>query len=81
MFIRSPVCVAEHMGELCFVCNGAASVASMGGQGGAVFLLFLAVITLVPMFGLTQGPYLVARTSLSRDGFQHEGSWEVGRIY
>lgn len=29
----SPVCVAEHMGELCLVCNGAASVASMGGGG------------------------------------------------
>ena len=52
-----------------------------GGRGGAVFLLFLAVTTLVPVFGLTQGPYPVARTSLSQDGFQHKGFWEVGRIY
>lgn len=78
------MCVAEHVGELCFVCNRAASVAYMGGRGagrGQFSCCFWPVITLVLMLGLTQGPYLVAGTSLSQDGFQHKGFWEVGRMY
>ena len=50
--------------------------------GGGQFSCYLwPVIMLVPIFGLTQGPDLVARASLSQDGFQHKGFWEVGRIY
>ena len=54
---------------------------SLGFHGdGVSFRLSLANHLAWPIFG-DSGSFLVARASLSQDGFQHEGFWEVGRTY